>query len=198
MVRTASITDQQILDAARDAFLAEGFQASTVEIARRAGVSHGTLFKRFPTKDALFRAALGLPPDPDWLVGLADRAGQGDLHHNLEVLVMQILASFAEMLPRMVALRARGYQSEPRDHVDPDSPPARFIRTFSAFLQAEMDLGRARRCDPEILSHALLGPAVNYVMIEALGSPDVHRPSREEFASRLVDLIWRGMAPPIS
>jgi AcrR family transcriptional regulator len=195
MVRAASITDRQILDAARDAFLAAGFQASTADIARQAGVSHGTLFKRFQTKAALFRAALDLPPDPAWLVGLVDRAGQGDLHHNLEVLVQQMLASFAEMLPRMVALRARGYRSEPRDHVDPDSPPARFVRTFGAYLQAEMDLGRARRCDPEILSHALLGPAVNFVMIEALGSPALPRPSRDEFAARLVDLIWRGMAP---
>jgi AcrR family transcriptional regulator len=194
-VRPASITDQQILDVARDAFLAAGFQASTVDIARRAGVSHGTLFKRFQTKAALFRAALGLPPDPAWLTDLVDGAGQGDLHHNLEVLVQQMLASFAEMLPRMVALRARGYHAEPRDHVDPDSPPARFVRTFKAYLQAEMDLGRARRCDPEILSHALLGPAVNFVMIEALGSPEQPRLSREEFATRLVDLIWRGMAP---
>jgi AcrR family transcriptional regulator len=195
MARPAAITDQQILDAARDAFLAEGFQASTVDIARQAGVSHGTLFKRFATKDDLFRAALGLPPDPAWVLGLAERAGQGDLHATLETLVQLIMASFADILPRLVALRARGYGSEPRHHVDPDSPPARFTRAFSAYLKAEMDLGRARQCDPEILAHALLGPAVNYVMIETLDTPEVPRPSRQEFAARLVDLIWRGMAP---
>jgi AcrR family transcriptional regulator len=195
MARTAAITDQQILDAARDAFLAEGFQASTIEIARRAGVAHGTLFKRFATKDDLFRAALGLPPDPDWFVGLANSAGQGNLHDNLETLVQHIMASFAEILPRLVALRARGFGAEPGHHVDPDSPPARFIRAFSAYLQAEMDLGRARRCDPAILAHALLGPAVNFVVMETLGAADPSRPSRQEFANRLIDLIWRGMAP---
>lgn len=195
MARPAAITDQQILVAARETFLAEGFQASTIDIAQRAGVSHGTLFKRFPTKDDLFRAALGLPPDPDWILALADRAGQGDLHHNLEVLVLQIITLFAEILPRLVALRARGFASTPRDHVDPDSPPARFVRALSAYLQTEMDLGRARRCDPDILAHALLGPAVNFVMIETLGSEDIPRPSRETFAARLVDLIWRGVAP---
>jgi AcrR family transcriptional regulator len=195
MARPAAITDQQILVAARDAFLAEGFQASTIDIARCAGVSHGTLFKRFATKDELFRAALGLPPDPDWVLGLVESAGQGDLHDNLEILVQQIMASLAEILPRLVALRARGFAAEPRDHVDPESPPARFIRVFSAYLQAEMDLGRARQCDPEILAHALLGPAVNFVMIEALGAADAARPPRREFAARLVDLIWRGVAP---
>ena len=195
MARPAAITDEQILDAARDAFLAEGFQASTIDIAQRAGVSHGTLFKRFPTKDDLFRAALGLPPDPDWILGLADRAGQGDLHHNLEILVQQIMTLFAEILPRLVALaRPRVRLRTPRPR-RPDSPPARFVRALSAYLQTEMDLGRARRCDPEILAHALLGPAVNFVMIETLGSEDVPRPSREKFAARLVDLIWRGVAP---
>jgi AcrR family transcriptional regulator len=195
MARPTAITDMQILDAARDAFLAEGYQASTIDIARRAGVAHGTLFKRFATKDDLFRAALGLPPDPDWVLGLADLAGQGDLHHNLELLVQQIMAAFADILPRLVALRARGFGAEPRHHVDPDSPPARFIRAFSAFLQAEMDLGRARRCDADILAHALLGPAINFVMIETLGAATGARPARPEFAARLVDLIWRGVAP---
>jgi AcrR family transcriptional regulator len=195
MARTAAITDQQILDAARDAFLAEGFQASTIDIARRAGVSHGTLFKRFVTKDDLFRTALGLPPDPDWLAGLANSAGQGDLHDNLETLVQNIMASFAEILPRLVALRARGFAAEPRHHVDPDSPPARFIRAFSAYLQAEMDLGRARPCDPAVLAHALQGPAVNFVLMETFGAADASRPSRQEFATRLIDLVWRGVAP---
>ncbi|MCA1644776.1 MAG: TetR/AcrR family transcriptional regulator [Chloroflexi bacterium] len=195
MARPAAITDQQILDAARDVFLAAGFQASTIEIARRAGVSHGTLFKRFATKDDLFRAALGLPSDPDWVAGLAERVGQGDLQQNLQILVHQIMVSFAEILPCLVALRARGFAPEPRHHLDPDSPPARFIRALSAYLQAEMDLGRARHGDPEILAHALLGPAVNFVMIETLGANTVPHSSRTEFAARLVDLIWRGVAP---
>ena len=66
---------------------------------------------------------------------------------------------------------------------------------MSAYLQAEMDLGRARPCDPEILAHALLGPAVNFVMIETLGSDEAPRAAREDFAARLVDLTWRGIAP---
>lgn len=196
MARRLVVTDEQILDAARLVFLADGYQGSTLEIARHAGVAHGTLFKRFPTKDTLFRAALGLSADPDWVLLLAERVGTGDLRETLESLVQQIMVSFAEILPRLVALRARGYASDPRHHVDPDSPPARFVRAFSAYLRAEMDLGRARQCDPEILAHALLGPAVNFVIIETFGARDVPQlAAREEFAARLVDLIWRGMAP---
>jgi AcrR family transcriptional regulator len=44
----------RILEAATDAFAELGPDVSIAEIARRAGVGHGTVFRRFPTKDALF------------------------------------------------------------------------------------------------------------------------------------------------
>ena len=47
----------RILEAAADAFAETGPDVTMDEIARRAGVGHGTVFRRFPTKDAL-RAAV--------------------------------------------------------------------------------------------------------------------------------------------
>jgi AcrR family transcriptional regulator len=46
-----------ILEAASDAYSELGPDVTIDEIARRAGVGHGTVFRRFPTKDAL-RAAV--------------------------------------------------------------------------------------------------------------------------------------------
>ncbi len=46
-----------ILDAATELFLADGYDgASLAKVARAAGVSTATLFKRFPTKADLFDA----------------------------------------------------------------------------------------------------------------------------------------------
>jgi AcrR family transcriptional regulator len=45
-----------ILDAARVAFADGGLDVGVEEIARRAGVGKGTLYRRFPTKEALVRA----------------------------------------------------------------------------------------------------------------------------------------------
>ena len=47
----------RILEAASDAFAEVGPDVTINEIARRAGVGHGTVFRRFPTKEAL-RAAV--------------------------------------------------------------------------------------------------------------------------------------------
>ena len=48
---------ERVLCAARDVFAEQGLDASTNEIARRAGVGVATLFRRFPTRDDLVTAA---------------------------------------------------------------------------------------------------------------------------------------------
>jgi AcrR family transcriptional regulator len=48
----------RVLDAARAAFAAEGSDVSLDEIARRAGVGAGTVYRHFATKEALFEAVV--------------------------------------------------------------------------------------------------------------------------------------------
>jgi AcrR family transcriptional regulator len=47
---------ERVLDAAEAVFAAKGTSASTDEIARTAGVGVGTVFRHFPTKEALLEA----------------------------------------------------------------------------------------------------------------------------------------------
>jgi len=55
-----SNTEEQILNAAREIFLAKGYAASrTVEIARKAGVNHAMLHYYFETKKKLFDKVFG-------------------------------------------------------------------------------------------------------------------------------------------
>jgi len=49
----------RVLGAARECFAEGGIDVSVDEVARRAGVGHGTVFRRFPTKEALLDAVLG-------------------------------------------------------------------------------------------------------------------------------------------
>jgi AcrR family transcriptional regulator len=49
---------ERVLDAATEVFAASGPDASVDEIARLAGVGHGTVFRRFPTKDDLMYAVV--------------------------------------------------------------------------------------------------------------------------------------------
>jgi AcrR family transcriptional regulator len=49
---------ERVLDAATEVFAASGPDASIDEIAHLAGVGHGTVFRRFPTKDDLMFAVI--------------------------------------------------------------------------------------------------------------------------------------------
>ena len=46
----------RILEAARTCFAESGLEAQVDEIARRAGVGVGTVYRHFPTKEALYEA----------------------------------------------------------------------------------------------------------------------------------------------
>ncbi|HEY6256266.1 MAG TPA: helix-turn-helix domain-containing protein, partial [Xanthobacteraceae bacterium] len=51
---------RQIIEGARQVFLAQGFDAASMnEIARVAGVSKGTLYVYFANKEQLFEAIVG-------------------------------------------------------------------------------------------------------------------------------------------
>ncbi len=70
----------RVLEAAEQVFAARGTTASTGEIARAAGVGIGTVFRHFPTKEALLEAILvtrmqRLIDEADSLSGATDPGG---------------------------------------------------------------------------------------------------------------------------
>jgi AcrR family transcriptional regulator len=56
--RDARANRERILEAARAVFADDGIEASVEQIAQRAGVGMGTLYRRFPTKEDLIDAVL--------------------------------------------------------------------------------------------------------------------------------------------
>ena len=72
MRRVAEQNRQRLLDAAADVFAEHGLEAGVEEIARTAGVGMGTLYRRFPTKDALISALVD-----DVLTTMLKLAGEG-------------------------------------------------------------------------------------------------------------------------
>jgi AcrR family transcriptional regulator len=67
---------ERILAAAEAVFSEEGAGAGIAEVARRAGVGHATVFRRFPTKESLLVALMGARMEA--LAALADAEGARD------------------------------------------------------------------------------------------------------------------------
>lgn len=80
----------ELLDAAEARFLQEGYTAARVEqIAHDAGVTVGTVYRYFPSKDALFRAVVLRHADAQWSRGreIADAYGSRTAREIVELLL---------------------------------------------------------------------------------------------------------------
>jgi AcrR family transcriptional regulator len=195
MARPVTITEEQILEAARSVFLREGMNASAAKIARQAGVSEGSIFRRFPTKEALFRAAVHAFPTPAWVRELDDLVGVGDLRSNLVHIVLGIVGFSQQLLPLVMV----AWGSEP-DRLAPESeedepPPIRDCRLLARYLQREIDGGRLRPCDAEAVARMLFGASVGGVMDSLALKQPLTQAVIDSFAERLIDALWRGIAP---
>jgi AcrR family transcriptional regulator len=192
--RPPVISDEKILDTARDVFLEQGIRATTAEVALRARISEGTIFHRFKSKDALFRAAMRFEPtqSPHLIEALLPRVGAPDLRGSLVELGKGILGLGRVILPVMMMSwsnpsgeysleklvnRREGFQQP--------------LRSLCAYLQAEMDGGRLMRSDVQVLGRAFLGGLRDYCMTELLNREDPLRPPMEAFVEGLVELLFR-------
>jgi AcrR family transcriptional regulator len=197
MARPATIADSDILQAAREVFLTRGIRATTSEVAQHAGVSEGTIFNRFKSKDRLFRAAMDLElHEPTWIVNLRDYVGRGDVRENLVAIGLAALEFFRATLPlTMMAWSNRCFEQKlagaPSDCCSPQAMP--ILKRLSAFFEAEMRAGRMRRHDPEIVARTFIGSVVNYVYLEMVsGTTDELPLPPEMFMRGFINLLWAG------
>ena len=200
MGRPTVIRDETIIDAAREVFLERGYQATTAEVAERAGVSEGSIFKRFSSKVDLFQAAMRSQiEEPDFVKTLAARVGQGQVWDNLVEIGMQVVAFFRTTTPLMMMKWSNpGPEgSVPCMMNEPNPPQLRTLARMAGFFEAEARAGRIRRHDPEIIARAFLGAIHNFVVFELLfkGHEQLPMPA-ETFVRGLVNLLWGGIAPP--
>jgi AcrR family transcriptional regulator len=196
MARPVSIRDESIIAAAREVFLERGIQATTAEVAERAGVSEGSVFKRFKTKAELFEAAMGEElPKPAFLKNLTSRVGKGTIDESLFELGMEILAFFRELIPlMMMAWSNPGPNGLPARIAGPNPPPVRALNKLAGFFEAEMQRGRLRRHDAEVVARTFVGALHHFAFFELLQvTGDALPLGAEQYVRGLVSLMIQGI-----
>ncbi|MEL6468260.1 MAG: TetR/AcrR family transcriptional regulator [Cyanobacteria bacterium J06623_4] len=191
MARPRKITIEQILEAAQAVFLEKGFGASTYEIANAAGISEGSIFKRFPTKEALFFAAMGASTSsfPSFLEATV---GQGDLRENLKKISLELIGVFHELVPKMMMLRSKGLPM-PAMLMEPGTaPPVQLLKRLTDLFEREMALGRMHCQKPQMVAMVLIGSLMHYVVFLQMSAP---LPDAEEYVESVVDLLWKSIRP---
>ncbi|MEL6604268.1 MAG: helix-turn-helix domain-containing protein [Cyanobacteria bacterium J06614_10] len=192
MARTRKITDKQILDAALEVFLEQGFGASTIDIAKRAGISESSIFKRFSTKENLFLKAMGLPGVPLWRSTLESLAGKGELKKNLKLVGLQIIEYYQENMPRFIMLMSKGMISPQEMFRTKDTPPIQNLKALALFFETEMKLGRMRSMEPQTVALQFMGSCISYVFLSQLSAP---LPKPEDYTESIIESLWQGIKP---
>jgi AcrR family transcriptional regulator len=192
-------SNEELLGIAREVFLERGIRATTGEVAERAGVSEGTLFHRFKSKEALFREAMRFDPDqiPAPLADIVEKAGKGDLRATLLDAATRMLAIGRIALPMM--MMAWSNPSSEYSLVNMKEKPQGYRRAFTKlceFFTREIAAGRLRHdSNPEALARIFMGSLHHYCMTELVfASEPSPRLLPDAYVMALVELLLHGAA----
>ena len=160
--RRAEDRPREICAAALQVFAEKGFAAAKLdEIAKRAGVSKGTLYLYFKDKEQLFRAVVRntVAPNVDNL-----RSGLIQTGLPFDQLVRLFLAKFVDMASRVpVGAVAKMVISESRNFpklakVWHDEVVSKGLGTIQALIEMAQAKGEVREGDARLLTFTLMGP----------------------------------------
>jgi AcrR family transcriptional regulator len=144
---------QQILDGARRIFLAQGFDgASMNDIVREAGVSKGTVYAYFPSKEKLFEVLIyqdrRRQAEQATLIENTDRPIETVLYE-LGLRMVQLVAAEDTLAQfRMVLAVATKFPEVGRSFYE--AGPAYAASVIAGYLRTKMDDGTLLPCDAEL------------------------------------------------
>jgi len=150
---------RQIIDGARTVFLAQGFDAASMgEIARQAGVSKGTLYVYFDSKEELFAVVareacktqaetlLALDPDDHDVEAVLTRLGQGYARFLNKPGLLSPIRTIISISERMPAIGKMFY----------DTGPVVGVMTLCRYLEAQVAAGYLAIDDCEVAAAQFL------------------------------------------
>jgi AcrR family transcriptional regulator len=147
-------TRRRLLDAAEQAFATYGWEvASIVKITEGAGVSQGTFYRYFVSKQAIFDE---LVDDLNRRVrhAMAEGAGRGGTRAEAEQYGFEAYFRFTAEHPGLYRVIRQAEFASPRAlqrHYD------RIAAGYGQALARSMEAGEIARADPEVLAYALMG-----------------------------------------
>lgn len=171
---------RRILAAAKEAFTRSGANTSLDDIAKQAGVGPGTLYRHFPTRDALLEAVYQAEVDTlaAAAVGLARTMPPLPALRAWMLLFVDYIATKKIIAPALTALAGGSSQVIEASY-------DRIHAAVGALVRRAVDSGDLRAdVDPADLFKALVGVAFT--------SPN---PGWEASARRLVDILLLGSRP---
>jgi AcrR family transcriptional regulator len=162
--RLKDIRPQQLLDAALSLFVEKGFAATrSEEVATLAGVSKGTLYLYYPSKEELFKAVVRQNMSQLIGEGVAIAAGYEGSTSDLLIMLFDIwwdrvADSQAGGLHKIVLAEVRNFPELAQFYTDEVILPAH--RLVQGVIQRGIDRAEFRPVDTGAVAHAVFAPMI--------------------------------------
>jgi TetR/AcrR family transcriptional regulator len=195
----------ELLDAALELFAEKGFAATrSEEVAQRAGVSKGTLFLYFPTKEDLLKAVVRETVGGQVRQG-ADEVRQwtGSTESLLRLFIAQWWARYgstkASGITKLVLSEGANFPDIAQFYRDEVITPGHEL--VSSVIQRGITCGEFRPVDLNNTVHCVMAPLIFLVMWKHAMAPCCGPDSRIDplaFLEQHADLMVRGLLSPSS
>ncbi|RYE47166.1 MAG: TetR/AcrR family transcriptional regulator [Hyphomicrobiales bacterium] len=201
--RRAEARPDEVLDAALELFIEKGFASTRVEdIAKRAGLSKGTVYLYFPSKEALLEGLVRraiLPIADSALTTLHDY--EGDPRVVLSIVLTMLAGRFGDpkvmAMPKLIFREAMGfpgladmYRREVLDRVLP---------AVEGLLRRGIEQGYLRQVDPSLTIRSIIGPLMLHVaMAEIFGITPEGGLHMEKLVENHLSILFDGLSAPPS
>jgi AcrR family transcriptional regulator len=191
---------EEITLAALDCFAERGFAACRLDdIAARAGITKGTLYLYFDSKEELFKAVVrqALLPRIEEFERLVAGAG-GTSAGQLEAFIMSwpsiIATRRISAIPRLIIAEAGNFPDLARYYFDEIIARAR--RLVVGMLRRGIERGEFRAVDPDLTFFSLIAPLLVAVLWKSIFEPVVGGALDVQALCRShLSIILRGLAP---
>lgn len=197
--RRAAARPEELLDAAEQRFLAEGFSRAKVEqIAQDAGVTVGTVYRYFPSKEALFTAVVARHGDSSWSRGKEIADAYGSL--TARAIVALLLERWSERLRQggegrvllLLVREATLFPEAVRSWVA--ETIQRGCLAVERALRHGIDRGEFPLLDVEATARALVSTVVNRHVWDVTFRPDLPPLGKRSDPTRIaIELAVRGI-----
>jgi AcrR family transcriptional regulator len=201
--RRAAARPDEVLDAALKLFVQNGFAATRVEdIARLAGISKGSVYLYFPSKQALMEGLVRRAITPIAEGAMAMIAGAGG---DPRPVISMILRGLATRLtdPKILAvpkLILREAPSFPQiAEIYRNEVLAHAIPMLEGLVRRGVAEGYLRDVDPELTVRSIMGPVLIHILLgELFGISPKQGLCMEQLVENHLTILFDGLGAPQS
>lgn len=199
MARPRLISDEQILDATREAVNSSGPGVSLEVIASKLGVSQPALLKRFGSRNKLMVAALRPSMNPAYRAKLEAGPDERPLNEQLFEVFGWLSDWYEENAPRIAALRESGIPMCDVFSRDEEPPPLRVTRVVGEWLDRCKRLGLVTHdFDTETLAFSMISTVSSRAHMRHIFQDYVPKTSQRAFLNSVNTFFVRALTPALT